>query len=166
MMQRKVTTDLLEKLASSLPKANNPLGKTLRFPQSHVENLVWKTNLMYLEDWKRIKKDDATIGKLIQLLKSSGFKETDYECLFNINKQPRNVSTATDSAIDVDFSTCTSPGGENNIMPLTRQLMQSIIASPTYKHPQQQQLQHQQQQYMTSPHHDAVQQQNLMDGYG
>lgn len=33
--------------------------------------LEWKENLNYLKEWKKGKKDDATIGNLIEILKKS-----------------------------------------------------------------------------------------------
>ncbi|XP_039253214.2 uncharacterized protein LOC120330362 [Styela clava] len=94
LQQRKVTNDILEKLARSLPQVPNQLGKTLRLDSEVIKELEWKGNLSYLEKWKLWKKDDATIGNLITLLKDNGIKEDVWECLFNISREPKNATTA------------------------------------------------------------------------
>ncbi|XP_078485325.1 uncharacterized protein LOC144744503 [Ciona intestinalis] len=96
LMNRKVTNDILENLANNLPTTENKLGKILKLKHQVIVKREKKENLNYLKDWKEEKKDDATIGSLVELLKTSGHKPEQYECLFNISREPKNASTTTD----------------------------------------------------------------------
>ena len=43
-----------------------------RLDKESNDRIEWEENLNYLEEWKRSRRDDATIGNLIDLLKKSG----------------------------------------------------------------------------------------------